>query len=311
MMNNDYDIDWNKVNHMEDSKLLELANELHESLYLDQAKNAYSILLKRNPQNIKIVDLLTDCMEQLGEIDEMKKILQQYLPHEQLIMAYENNFKFLFKFAQTLDGLEAIKYYEYGIQLLKPKINQDKTLLRDMGDAHASIAEIYQTDLLEHKESEQGCVKNIEQAFMYDPMNLDAFLQLANYHLNKEQEEQAIQDLKMIHQQVITYQQEADEDFLLQISKLMVEVGSFVEGVDITRKLVDTNADSAENLYMLAFCLWKTHQNQESLKLVTSILQLQDIQQDQEIYSGTIELKGQIEKEDMGQTDEHEWMDLE
>lgn len=39
----------------------------------------------------------------------------------------------------------------------------------------------------------------------------------------------------------------------------MVEVGSYVEGVDITRKLVDTNADCAENLYMLAFCLWKTH----------------------------------------------------
>lgn len=44
MINNDYDIDWNKVNQMDEYlliikqkslKLLELANELHESLYLD------------------------------------------------------------------------------------------------------------------------------------------------------------------------------------------------------------------------------------------------------------------------------------
>lgn len=82
-----------------------------------------------------------------------------------------------------------------------------------MGDAYAAIAEIYQTDLLHLKESEQACLENINAAFRFDPTNLDAFLQLANFHLNKEDEAAAKQDMRLVYDRLSQSYDDYDEDF--------------------------------------------------------------------------------------------------
>ena len=97
---------------------------------------------------------------------------------------------------------------------------------------------------------------------------MDAFLQLANFHLNKEDEEAAKKDLRVIYEKLETDGQDYDEDFILQVGKLLVEVELYEPAIKTLRALVDRDAQDAENLYMFAFALWKAHKFEESYKLV-------------------------------------------
>lgn len=67
----------------------------------------------------------------------------------------------------------------------------------------------------------------INSAFKHDAMNLDAFLQLANLHLNKEDEEAAKKDLRVIYEKLVNDAEDYDEDFILQVGKLLVEVEQY------------------------------------------------------------------------------------
>ncbi|CAD8064508.1 unnamed protein product [Paramecium sonneborni] len=292
-------IDWDKVTAMDNETLLQFANDLYEALHLEQAKSAYQLYLKRNHKNIEALDQYTDCLEQMGLVEELQAALTPYLNQQELITQYEHCYKLLFKYAQTQQGKQAIQIYEYGIQLAL----QRNASMRDIGDAYAAIAEVYQTDLLQFKESEQACIDAINNAFKYDSLNLDAFLQLANFHLNKEDEEAAKKDLRVIYEKLEIDMEDYDEDFILQVGKLLVEVELFDQSIKILRMLVDRNAEDSESLYMLAFALWKAQKYEESLKIVNGILQLPDAKDDQEIWTATLELKDQLEKET--------WMDVE
>lgn len=46
--------------------------------------------------------------------------------------------------------------------------------IKDLCNAYAAIAELYQTDFVQYKESEEKVTSNIEKALKFDPENLDA-----------------------------------------------------------------------------------------------------------------------------------------
>ena len=50
---------------------------------------------------------------------------------------------------------------------------------------------------------------------------------MANFHLNKEDEEAAKNDLRVIYEKLEVEMEEYDEDFILQVGKLLVEVELF------------------------------------------------------------------------------------
>ena len=67
----------------------------------------------------------------------------------------EKNFKNYMELAELNNGLQAIKLYEKGIEIL---ILEEPNNKRDLSQSYSAIAEIYQTDLLKFAESESKCL---------------------------------------------------------------------------------------------------------------------------------------------------------
>lgn len=111
---------------------------------------------------------------------------------------------------------------------------------KDLADAYSAMAEIYQTDFLHLKESEAKCTECIKRALDIDPECLDAFLQLANYQLNKENEDQAKQTLDKIYLKLEQIEDEKDyytESFKISTVKLFIEVEEYEKPLTILEKL--------------------------------------------------------------------------
>jgi len=93
------------------------------------------------------------------------------------------------------------------------------------------MAEIYQTDLLHFQESESACSQCIEKALAVDAACLDAYLQLANFQLNKELFEAAKGTLQHIDDQLAALDEEAadlyTQSFKLQTAKMFFEVDDY------------------------------------------------------------------------------------
>lgn len=80
----------------------------------------------------------------------------------------------------------------------------------------------------------------------------------------------------------VAYEEDSyDEDFKLQVSKVMVEVEDYESAYKILQKAVDQNDKNGELLYMFAFCSWKLQKYVEAMKLVNGILSMGEVKDDQ------------------------------
>lgn len=101
-------------------------------------------------------------------------------------------YKKYFEYGQLVSPLTGVESYNKGIELLEDMISNNTDILlhskleKDLLTAYCSLAEIYQTDLLQFKESEKECIDNIKKALKIDPNSLDALYQHALYFFNKE-----------------------------------------------------------------------------------------------------------------------------
>lgn len=163
-----------------------------------------------------------------------------------------------------------------------------------MAETYAAMAEIYQTDLINFKESDNLCISCINQALQIDPNSLDATMQLSNYYLNKELTEKAVEPIKKLVADLtsIIGNQELDhytEDFKLQAIKLSIEIEDFGGPIKLLESLRLADENNIEALYLLSFCNFKLQNYYSALELLEE-LQKKDLSADEEIKTATLEL---------------------
>jgi len=198
---------------------------------------------------------------------------------------------------------------------------------RDLAQAYSALAEIYQTDLLQYKESEELCRNNIEMALKIDSLCLDAYLQYANFYLNKEEIDQAKKWLKMLMDEIrkeenddldeplkskekAIIEEESKEikeqekiiynpidaypiSFKLSVSRVLMEVEDYESSIEMLEDYVEEDEENVEALYLLAFCYFKA-KNFTRCREVMEDLGKKDLSEDAELMVAFKELQNEM-----------------
>ncbi|KRX06242.1 hypothetical protein PPERSA_06124 [Pseudocohnilembus persalinus] len=184
------------ISQLDQEKLLKLADEKFEKYELQDATYYYEEAVRKNPDSDICLIAYGEFLKHTDEVEKAEFVF------ERAIQLHPNtNLKKYFQLAELKDGKDSLLLYEKGVELLEKQQQMLKPEeIKDLCNAYAAIAELYQTDFVQYKESEEKVTSNIEKALKFDPENLDAKMQLANYWLNKEDEEKAKEPLLFVYE---------------------------------------------------------------------------------------------------------------
>ncbi|KAL4430518.1 hypothetical protein ABPG74_005443 [Tetrahymena malaccensis] len=314
-------------------KLFELAEENFVKVNYADAEYYYQLCIKKDPEQEEAVSQYAECLKTQGKFEQSIEVLKSAIENRfNKSGAHGGDYKKYLQLAELMDGEESIKLYEQGIKLIQEGVlngtlsHEDKDVKRDLSEAFSGLAEVFQTDFLHLAESEPKVVECIQKAMEADPTALDAHLQQTNYYLNKENEEEAKKSIKIVIDGLTTLKEDDDsydDSFKLNAAKLCVEIGEFSLPISILETLVLSNDSNYEAYYMLAFCHYKTQNFYTALEYTESLLAKKDLQEDEEIFTATQELKDELDKQDFNQAkdandmegqeegEDEDWMDLE
>jgi len=166
--------------------------------------------------------------------------------------------------AQLLNGLDAIKCFHKGIELLLAhraatlaeggQSDLVEELNQQIVSAYCATVEIYLTDSCFEEDAEPQCQRLLEEALKYDPGNCEAFQALANLRLTQERKEDALLALQKSYDQWA----QCDDlehlpsfDFRTTTAKLFLELDENDVAADILERLVEEHDGVAELWYLL------------------------------------------------------------
>lgn len=335
-----------EVSELSLSELLKRAEASFSAMSYEKAKAFYQEAYIKAPESEDLLCSYANFLVTIGEIPLARSILRQAL---ELNITKSFNYKKFVQMAELVDGKLSVQLYEKAIEILKklynPIIDSDplqNEIKRDLALAHSALAELYQTDLLQYKESELLCKENIEEAIRIDSKCLDAYLQKANFYLNKEDVSQAKYWLKLLCGEVlqedplileeekgdlgVNLREKAIDfyplSFKIDITKVLIEVEEYLLAIEVLEDFLEEDMDNNEGLYLLAFCLYKAGKYNKSNETVEE-LEKKDLTNDEELLIAFKELKeelkkvleeeieGEEEKEALEQGEEEDWMDFE
>ena len=154
-------------------ELLEKAESFFEEMLYEKAKAFYQEAYIKAPDNEDLLCSYANFLTTIEEIPLARKVLRKALS-----VNIENslNYKKFVQMAELVDGKLSAELYGKAIEILEklynPIVDYDAVqneIKRDLANAHCGLAEVFQTDLLQYKESEELCRKNIEKALEIDP----------------------------------------------------------------------------------------------------------------------------------------------
>ena len=332
-------------------ELLTRAEAYFEEMLYDKSKAFYQEAYKNDPDNEDLLCSYANFLTTIGEIAPARKLLRHAL---ELNIEKSSNYKKFVQMAELVDGKLSVQLYEKAIEILhklyNPIVDSDPVQMeikRDLSQAYSALAEIYQTDLLQYKESEGLCQENIEQALKIDNLCLDAFLQYANFYLNKEDIDQAKKWLKKLMEEI---RREESEDldkegdieeetkgekemekgenpidfypisFKMNVSRALMEVEEFDDAIEMLEYYIEEDAENIEALYLLAFCNFKAKHYPRCAEVMEDLAK-KDLTEDEEIIIAFKELQhemsfvnvneGEEPQEEAKEGDDGDWMDVE
>lgn len=208
-------------------QLLEKAETAFSEMSFESAKVFYQEAYSKDPNNEDLLCSYANFLTNIDEISLARKLLRQAL---EVNIEKSCNYKKFVQMAELVSGKLSVQLYEKAIEILErlynPIVDNDpiqQEIKRDMALAYSALAETYQTDLLQEKESEAFCRENIEKALKIDELCLDAYLQYANFFLNKEDVGQAKHWLKLLVNEIKKSENEEVTDNLPQNNEKSAE----------------------------------------------------------------------------------------
>lgn len=314
-------------------QLLEKAESAFSEMSYETAKVFYQEAYNKNSDNEDLLCSYANFLTTIDEIPLARKLLRHAL---EVNIEKSFNYKKFVQMAELVDGKLSVQLYEKAIELIQrlynPIVDNDPVqneIKRDLSLAYSALAEIYQTDLLQFKESEGFCKENIEKALKVDPFCLDAYMQYANFYLNKEDMEKAKHWLKKLVKEMKKGKEDDEEldneenkkdleeeeekvpipakdanvnlldlypiSFQMSVIRLLIEVEEFEDASDLLYQYREEDDSNNEALYLQTFCLFKMKEFQKSAELMEE-LSKRDLSNDNELEVASKELKEEIFK---------------
>lgn len=181
------------------SDLISQMESCMNELQYEQAKELGEKALKMEPENMKVLDLLSGLLLEMGDAANAFELLQKVVHLEP-----DQGFRKYLSLGQLTGGKESLAYYDKGVHILCNLLQAQQTpaaataeeqsetsLKRALSSAYCAMAEIYMTDCCDEEEAEAQCADLVQKSVQADPTNPEAYQVQASYLLVKQEHEEA------------------------------------------------------------------------------------------------------------------------
>jgi len=208
------------------------------------------------------LDLYADLCLQVGEMDKAKELLLKSIE----LVPGSGASKYM-NLGQITEGVEAIKCYQRGTEILSEEKNQyilngniDPDFIRNFNDniisGLCSIAELYMTDECEGENAEQECEKVLMEAFKIDEKNYEVLQLIGSFRISQNKKDEAISYL--LQSKDNWYNDEdggPPREVKVNFVKLLLELEQFQVSSQIIEDLIEENDADSELWFLSAFSL--------------------------------------------------------
>ncbi|GFT72089.1 probable assembly chaperone of rpl4 [Nephila pilipes] len=267
--------------------LIEEAESAIDSFSYDEAAQKLKDVLKCDSNHLKALEMLAGIYIEQSDWDEAANLLKKCI-----IISPDTGYSKYFSMGQLTGGEESLTYYQKGIQVLQKELENcenvrpseevdSKILIKNLSDAYCSVAEIFMTDCCDAENAEQQCYSAIQNAIQSNTSNPEAYQCLANFHLVKEQFEEAEEAIEKSLALWLPHHEELRDadtqaafknieilipsyDSRIQTSKMLIELKMFEKATNILDGLVEEDDEVPEVWYLLG---WMNYMQGHEYKL--------------------------------------------
>ncbi|XP_075746043.1 uncharacterized protein LOC119159701 [Rhipicephalus microplus] len=180
-----------------DDLLSQMESCMNELQY-DQAREYGESALKKEPNNLKVLDALSSLLLEMADPSSALELL-----HRMVQLDPDGGYRKYLSLGQLTGGKESLAHYAKGVQILCNLLQEQQGLAaasegsseadlnRALSSAYCAMAEIYMTDCCDEEDAEQQCSELVQKSIQADPSNPEAFQVQANFLLVKQEHEAA------------------------------------------------------------------------------------------------------------------------
>ncbi|KAG0224987.1 hypothetical protein BGW41_004856 [Actinomortierella wolfii] len=244
--------------------LLAQAQQAVDSFEFELAHQFATRALSMEPNNV-------DALEAAGSIELELGLYQEAQDHflKCVELQPNNGFSKYMYLGQMSEQLEAIKYFQRGVDLMmaerqamKPDLTTGSDywiLSNKISSALCSMTDIYLTDCCFEPDAEQKCEQYLGQALQIQPITPEVYQTLASVRLSQ----QRVDDAKLALAQGLGLWLGADPDdefnmipeyeTRLALVKLLLETAMYDEAFTVLNGLIEENDQVPDTLYLFGW----------------------------------------------------------
>ena len=271
---------------------------------------------KKDPNNVEIIDLLSEVYFNQDNIEGAKKLIKKSIN----LSPNTNPEKYML-LGQLLNNPEdSVKFYNKAITLLKEQLKnnvEDNNEIREsIASGLASIASLYMTtNLCEKNNAEEICENCIKEGLIISHNNIDILLQLSNLRILRKRDKEAKEILdkimNLINVNDVTNDNFPDHDILLNIANNYAEINCYAEAIKLLSILVKIDDEDLNCWYLMAFDNYLCGNYKEAYELVEKIFHIYNNNPNhfsdfQDVISASEELKNNLEQRQQPLKNKHE-----
>jgi len=238
-------------------ELVLVGQQLYEQLNIENAEKCYKRALQINPNHVETINNYANLLLDAQDYDAAKTMLEKSMSLE----PNANHWKYL-SYAQLHTGVEAIKLYQRGIQLLKIELEQARTnedqeeiegIIYQISGALCSVAEIYMTDECFAEEAEREGERCLLEAMEMNKEDPQPGQVLCSLRMSQCKNEEALASLEKSYS--LWAEKELEElpdlEFRHNCGKLFLELEESELAIEIWENILDEDDQIAEVHYFL------------------------------------------------------------
>jgi tetratricopeptide (TPR) repeat protein len=271
---------------------------------------------KKDPNNVEIIDLLSEVYFNQDNIEGAKKLIKKSIN----LSPNTNPEKYML-LGQLLNNPEdSVKFYNKAITLLKEQLKnnvEDNNEIREsIASGLASIASLYMTtNLCEKNNAEEICENCIKEGLIISHNNIDILLQMSNLRILRKRDKEAKEILDKIMNLInindVTNDNFPDHDILLNIANNYAEINCYAEAIKLLSILVKIDDEDLNCWYLMAFDNYLCGNYKEAYELVEKIFHIYNNNPNhfsdfQDVISASEELKNNLEQRQQPLKNKHE-----
>ena len=271
---------------------------------------------KKDPNNVEIIDLLSEVYFNQDNIEGAKKLIKKSIN----LSPNTNPEKYML-LGQLLNNPEdSVKFYNKAITLLKEQlknnVEDNNEIKESIASGLASIASLYMTtNLCEKNNAEEICENCIKEGLIISHNNIDILLQLSNLRILRKRDKEAKEILDKIMNLInindVTNDNFPDHDILLNIANNYAEINCYAEAIKLLSILVKIDDEDLNCWYLMAFDNYLCGNYKEAYELVEKIFHIYNNNPNhfsdfQDVISASEELKNNLEQRQQPLKNKHE-----